>query len=99
MKRLLSQFKLPLIATGITLFVVTLLCIGLGVLAAQSGAANLEERAAKLGQGMGMLVAIILTPFWIYAGMQVGKERRNELKTAYAKTKSKSGPSRKKPKA
>lgn len=88
MQRFLRHFKLPLIVTAIA-FVMMIVAGLIGMTwIVQSRGPNKNERAAMLGQGLGVLTGVIVAPFWIYGAYQSGKERREALKKSSAKSKS-----------
>jgi len=79
------HFKVPLIVTAITLTIMTF--VGAAFVGppqpAPDGVPN--QQAANLGQSLGLLATLITAPFWVYAVLQAGKERREELKQARPK--------------
>lgn len=84
MKTYWRHFKLPLILTAITLAIMTV--VGVAFVPSQPDpAGNPNQRAAQLGQNFGLLATLIVAPFWVYAVLQLGKERRAELKQARSK--------------
>ena len=94
MKTYWRHFKVPLIVTAITLTIMTFVGAALVGPPQPLPDGALNPRAANLGQNLGLLAALIATPFWVYAVLQAGKERRAELKQARSKPAS----SRRKPK-
>ena len=74
----MRHFKLPLIATGITLLVALIAGIAIVTSIYKSKLPNREKqaRAEMLGGGMAIGVLLISFPFWIFAADKVGKERR-----------------------
>lgn len=86
----MRHFKLPLIITGVTLFVA--IAAGLGVITwiHKSKLSDREkaERAQKLGGGFAIVTLLIIAPPWLFAAAKFGKERRAKLeaeKVAQAK--------------
>ncbi len=75
-------FKLPLIVTVVALVLVTVVGIGVLALTFEPGAPRQNERAQMLGQGLAVLTIVLVSPFWIYAVLKMGQERRAELKQA-----------------
>jgi len=94
MQRFWHFFKLPIIVTAIALPVVTV--VGIVLLSSIMGKPNSDARAAMLGQGLGLLTAILLAPFWFYGMWEAGREHREKLQKARAKSKSKPSTPRKK---
>jgi hypothetical protein len=77
------HFKVPLIVTAITLTIMTF--VGTALIGPPSPDGTPNPQAANLGQSLGLLATLIAAPFWVYAVLQAGKERRQELKQARPK--------------
>ncbi|GAB5404590.1 MAG: hypothetical protein Aurels2KO_28210 [Aureliella sp.] len=78
---MLKRFKIQIIATAIIL---TLTIVGgLGAIAAihASDGSNREKakRAELAGGGIATMGCIAIAPFWLYAAVQLGKEKRAKL--------------------
>ena len=73
----MHHFKLPLIITGITLFIA--LSAGLGIVTwiHKSKISEREKtaRVEKLGGGFGVVVLLVIAPAWLFAAAKYGKER------------------------
>ncbi len=78
-------FKLPLIMTAITLTIMTFVGAALMQPGEPLPDGSPNSQAALLGQTLGLIAALILVPFWVYAVLAAGKERRKELKNARPK--------------
>jgi len=74
----MRHFKLPLIITGVTLFVAVVAGIGVVTWIYKSKISDREKkaRAEKLGAGFGGVTLLIITPSWLFAAAKFGKERR-----------------------
>lgn len=74
----MRHFKLPLIVTGIVLFLA--LAVGIAgvtlIYRSKDSNSQKERRAQNLGIATGFGVLFIITPFWLIACGKVGKERR-----------------------
>ena len=74
----MRHFKLPLIVTGIAFLL--FIGVGIGIITSihksTASAAAKQERAGKLGGGLGLLMCLVVAPFWLVAAAKVGKERR-----------------------
>lgn len=88
MQRFWRLFKLPVMATAIAVLFVTIGGIVIVTNMHRAGAPRLEERAAQIGQGLAIAAMVTVSPFWVYAMYQAGKERRAELKKTNTKAKS-----------
>jgi hypothetical protein len=77
----MRHFKLPLIVTAIT-FVVAIIA-GIAIVTvihrAKIPDSQKKARAEKLGGGVGGVVLLIITPFWLIGASKFGKERRAAL--------------------
>ena len=77
----MRHFKLPLIVTAIT-FVVAIIA-GIAIVTvihrAKIPDSQKKARAEKLGGGVGGVVLLIITPFWLIGATRYGKERRAAL--------------------
>ena len=80
-KFFMRHFKLPLIATAITLAIALVAGIALITVINRAKISDQEKnaRAEKAGGGMAVVVCIIIAPFWIIAAAKFGKERREAL--------------------
>jgi flagellar basal body-associated protein FliL len=74
----MRHFKLPIIITGITLFVAVAAGIGVVTWIYKSKISDREktERAQKLGGAFAIVTLLIITPPWLFAAAKFGKERR-----------------------
>ena len=79
------HFKLPLIMTAITLTIMTFVGAALIRPGEPLPDGSPNPQAALLGQSLGLIATLILVPFWVYAVLEAGKERREELRTARPK--------------
>jgi len=77
----MRHFKLPLIVTGITLFIALIAGIAIVTVIHRAKISDHEKkaRAEKLGGGVGGVVLLIITPFWLIGASKFGKERRAAL--------------------
>lgn len=74
------HFKLPLIMTVLTLTIMTFVGAALIGPSQPSPDGAPHQSAVKLGQNLGLVGTLILVPFWVYAVLAAGKERREALK-------------------
>ncbi len=74
----MRHFKLPLIITGITVFIALLVGIGTAtwIYKAKISDRQKKARAEQLGSGIGLMTFLIIAPPWLLAAAKVGKERR-----------------------
>ncbi len=82
----MRHFKLPLIITGVTLFVAIAGGIGVITWIHKSKISDREkaERAQKLGGGFAIVTLLIIAPPWLFAAAKFGKERRAKLEAEEA---------------
>jgi hypothetical protein len=74
------HFKLPLLVTVVTLTIMTFVGAALIGQLPPSPDGTPNQQAAALGQNLGLFATLILVPFWVYAVLAAGKERREALK-------------------
>ncbi len=86
MKTYWQHFKLPLIVTALTLTIMTFVGAALVGKSPPAPDGRPNQQAIKLGQTLGLVTTLILVPFWVYAVLAAGKERRAALKTDRPKT-------------
>lgn len=80
MKTYWKHFKLPLIVTALTLTIMTFVGAALVSPSQPSPDGTTNQQAVRLGQNLGLVGTLILVPFWVYAVLAAGKERREALK-------------------
>lgn len=83
----MRYFKLPLIVTGIVVFLVVI-AGGFGIYYIDKNSKSDQEkeyRGERFGQGLGAFAGILVAPFWLFAAAKMGKEKR--LAKAEAKSK------------
>lgn len=80
MKTYWRYFKLPLLVTVATLILMTIVGSALVGPAQPAPDGTPNQQAAALGQTLGLLATLIVAPFWVYAVLEAGKERREALK-------------------
>lgn len=86
---LMRHFKLPLIATAITLAVAVIVGIVLVTVIHRAKISDgaKKARAEKAGAGVAGGVLVIITPFWLIGASRYGKQRRAELEAHQAGSK------------
>ena len=74
----MRHFKLALIVTAVTFVVAIIVGIGIVTVIHRAKISEHEKkvRAEKLGGGVGGVVLLIITPFWLIGASKFGKERR-----------------------
>lgn len=84
----MRHFKLALIVTAVTLLVAIIAGIGIITVIHRAKISNREKqvRAEKFGGGVGVLVLLIITPFWLIGASRYGKERRAALEAKQSDT-------------
>ena len=84
----MRHFKLALIVTAVTLLVPIIAGIGIITVIHRAKISNREKqvRAEKFGGGVGVLVLLIITPFWLIGASRYGKERRAALEAKQSDT-------------
>lgn len=78
----MSRFKVPMIATAIILVLALVVSIGMitWVHGLKIPERQKQERAQKLGGGVGVATVVAIAPFWLIAAAKLGKERRETAK-------------------
>ncbi|GAB5405483.1 MAG: hypothetical protein Aurels2KO_37140 [Aureliella sp.] len=79
---MLKRFKIPLIATAIILTVTIIGGLAAITVIHYSDGSNREKakRAELAGGGIATFGCIAIAPFWLYAAMKIGQEKRAKLK-------------------
>lgn len=80
----MRHFKLPLIITGVTLFIAVVAGMGVVTWIHRSKVSDRDkaERAQKLGGGCAILTLLVIAPPWLFAAAKFGKARRVQREAA-----------------
>lgn len=82
----MRHFKLPLIATAVTLVIAIIAGIVIVTVIHRAKISDSEKkaRAEKAGAGVAGGALLIITPFWLIGASRYGKERRAALEAQQA---------------
>ena len=82
----MRHYRLPVIVSGVMLLLITVVGLAATPWIKQTGG-DTKERVEMLGGGLAILFGITITPFWFYAAIEAGKERRAALNARNPKSK------------